>query len=146
MNSLSSQELYDICESKKLLLNGIYLKDDLPSVLKKGFYIINLQSKKTNGNGTHWCVFYYDKRKSIYLDPIGFIAPESVEKRIKPYIYCDKQIQSIDTSSCGFYCIAFIIFLTKISDKINGFEVFIKLFSTNVGVNEYILNDILNKY
>jgi hypothetical protein len=146
MNSLSSQDLYDICESKKLLLNGVYLKDDLPSVLKKGFYIINLQSKKTDGNGTHWCVFYYDRLGSIYLDPIGFIAPEAVEKRIKPYIYCDNQIQSIDTSSCGFYCIAFIIFLTKTKDKSNGFKTFIKLFSSNVGINEQILNNILNKY
>ena len=155
MNSLSTKDILDICENKKLSLNGVYLQDDIPSQLKNGFYIINLQSKKTKGNGTHWCVFYFDKhglktlqgsaRESYYFDPMGFIAPEYIHKRIKPYIYCDKQVQSIDTSSCGFYCIAFIIFLSKSRDKNIGFKTFINMFSNNVNMNENILNKILNK-
>ena len=76
---------------------------------------------------------------------MGFIAPEYIHKRIKPYIYCDKQVQSIDTSSCGFYCIAFIIFLSKSRDKNVGFKTFINMFSNNVNMNEIILNKILNK-
>ena len=146
MNSLSTKDILDICENKKLSLNGVYLQDDIPSQLKKGFYIINLQSKKTKGNGTHWCIFYFDKQESYYFDPMGFIAPEYIHKRIKPYIYCDKQVQSIDTSSCGFYCIAFIIFLSNNSNKNNGFKTFINMFSNNVNMNENILNKILNKF
>ena len=146
MNSLSSNDIYDICKNKGLILNGIHLKDDLPNKLNKGFYIINLQSKKSNGNGTHWTVFYFDNKKNLYFDPMGFVPPESVEKRIKPYIYCDNQIQSIDTSSCGFYCIAFISFLSKTKNKDDGFKTFVKLFSINVNMNENVLNNILNKY
>ncbi len=62
--------------------------------------------------------------KSIYFDPFGFVA-FVVQNRIKPYLHNDDEIQDIETSSCGFYCIGFIIFL---HDKIIKYDAFIHIF------------------
>jgi hypothetical protein len=63
-----------------------------------------------DGGGTHWTVFYYNKPlDSIYFDSYGFIAPEIVQDKISPYIYNDyDQIQDMNSSACGYFCISFI--------------------------------------
>lgn len=148
MNTLSDSEIIEICKNYRLPLNKICFKDDLPNELEKGFYIINLQSKFKNGNGTHWTAFYCSGLPSeinIYYDSFGFPAPEEVEEKIKPYIYNSKDIQNINTSSCGFYCIAFIKFLNGLNNKVDGYEKFLNLFNNETSRNEMILNNILYK-
>ncbi len=90
------------------------------------FYIINLEDHN-KGPGTHWTAFYHNTWKSIYFDQIGFVAPWVVQNEIKPYIYNDDEIQNIDTSSCGFYCIGFIKFLHDKANKYNAFIHMIKI-------------------
>jgi hypothetical protein len=86
------------------------MKDELPSKLKNGFYIINLQSSNI-GSGTHWTAFYYNSKHSYYFDAFGFLAPVEVEQKLNEYTYNNKQIQNLKSTACGYYCIAFIIFI-----------------------------------
>lgn len=145
MNTLSNKDINEIINSMGLKhqLNGISFKDDLPKNLKYGFYICNLQSKKTDGNGTHWTVFYYDGEQNLYYDSFGFHPPREIEQKINPYFYNHKNIQNEKTSSCGYYCIAFIKFLSKIKDKKKAFENFINLFDKDTTKNEMILQSLL---
>lgn len=143
MNTLSNFEIIEICKEMNIPLIDIFFKDSIPNNLNKGFYIINLQSKDDKRNGTHWTSFYYDGIKNIYYDSFGFKPPEETEIILEPYIYNDKDIQNINSSSCGFYCIAFIKFLSKLNNKIKGFEKFIELFDKNTLKNELILDSIL---
>jgi len=144
MNKLSNIDLFEICKEMNLPLNGIFFKDDLPPKLLNGFYIINLQSEMTNGRGTHWTAFYYDGKRNIYYDSFGFPPPEETEKLIKPFVYSCIDVQDIDSSSCGFYCVGFIKFLKDRKDKLNAFEKFINLFDhKRTAKNESILNAIL---
>jgi hypothetical protein len=46
-------------------LNGIYMKDELPSYLKEGNYIINLQNH--DESGSHWTCFIKDKIIYIFM-------------------------------------------------------------------------------
>ena len=110
-----------------LPLRGIYFKDTVPPNPDRGFYIINLQSEADPRNGTHWTCFYYDGLTNLYYDSFGFPAPEELEEVIFPYIYNDRDIQDIKSSSCGYYCIAFIIYLYRYGAGINSFEAFINL-------------------
>ena len=142
-NKLSNIEIFEISDKMRLPLEGIFFKDDLPNPLKKGFYIINLQSEMTNGRGTHWTAFYYDGIKNIYYDSFGFPAPKETEAHINPYIYSKKNIQDINTSSCGFYCLAFIKFLKNKINKEKAFNTFINLFDDKTYKNEMILDSIL---
>lgn len=141
MNVLSDKDIIEILDHYKIPINAIKQKDRLNS-LKYGYYIINLQSSE-DGNGTHWTALYYNPEKSYYFDSFGFPPPEEIEQLLDKYEYNKHQIQNIDSSSCGFYCIAFIKFMYSKKDKQKAFNTFINIFKKNTFQNEKILNGIL---
>jgi hypothetical protein len=111
-NELSNIEINKVLSNVKLF-NGVYMRDELNyNNIKKGFYVLNLDESK--GPGTHWTGLYIDKfNKKYYFDSYGFPAPLEIEKLIKPYIYNNKIIQSINSTSCGFFVIAWILYLNN---------------------------------
>lgn len=109
--------------------HGTYVKDTLPE-LNDGFYIINL-----NGS-SHWTALLVDKGQYYYFDPFGFPAPTEVEDAIFKdagqkvrYVYNTEQVQDIDHTSCGFYVVAWIRYMSKkAKDKSVQFEKFLEIF------------------
>ncbi len=109
--------------------HGTYVKDTLPE-LNDGFYIINL-----NGS-SHWTALLVDKKQYYYFDPFGFPAPTEVEDAIFKdaghkvrYVYNTEQVQDIDHTSCGFYVVAWIRYMSKkAKDKSAQFEKFLEIF------------------
>jgi len=142
-NELSNFDMLKILKSQNIKIIGIYMKDELPSKLKQGFYIVNLASEKDKNGGTHWMAFYYTPNKSYYFDPYGELAPLEVDNKIRPYIYNMKQIQDYNSTACGYYCMAFIIYMNEFKNKSNGFFKFINLFSTNTKENDKLLYKLL---
>lgn len=140
-NSLSNIDIEEILKSQKIKVT-VYMKDELPLTLKRGFYVINLQSS-TVGSGTHWTALYYNSKHSYYFDPFGFIAPTEVEQKLNEYTFNNKQIQNLKSTACGYYCIAFIIFMNKRKNKKLGFIIFIDEFSTNTKKNDKLLYNYL---
>jgi len=143
-NSLSNFDIIKILKDMNIEINGVFSRDDLPDKLKIGFYVVNLDD--STHSGTHWTSFYYNPVYSIYFDAFGFISSAEVQNKIKPYIYCDVDIQDIDSSACGYYCIAFIKFLYGKHDKYKYFEAFLNLFSSDTKKNDRILHNILYNY
>jgi hypothetical protein len=144
-NELSNFDIIKIIEDMKLthVFGGVYSKDQLPTLQRNKFYIINLESSDT-GNGTHWTVFFYNKPlTSIYYDSFGFIAPLEVQDKITPYIYNENEIQNYKSRACGYYCIAFIKFLHNKTNKEEAFNTFLKLFNLQTFKNDKILYDLL---
>ncbi len=143
-NTLSNYDIDEIIANYKIPFNGIYSKDSLPNKLMNGFYIINLQDSD-DGNGTHWTTLNkINDGYSIYYDSFGFVPPKDVEDKLHKYDYNDKQIQNINSTSCGFYCIAFIKFMYSHSNNPQkAFQTFISLFKNETIDNENILYDIL---
>jgi hypothetical protein len=117
-NLTSNTELLDILKNDNIKINGVFAKDKLKKPLKDGFYIINLDN--SDGPGTHWTALYkINDGFSLYYDSFGFPAPEEIEDLLHKYEYNKKQIQDIKSTSCGFYCIAFIKFMINKQDKYN---------------------------
>ena len=142
-NSLSNFDIMKIIQSQGVDdFKGVYMKDQLPDKLERGSYIINLQSSK-EGNGTHWVCLYYTPNYSYYYDSFGFVAPLEVQKKIIPYMYNDLEIQDIDSTACGFYCVAFVLYLNKKMNVEKAFMEFINLFGKDTERNEAILHQIL---
>ena len=143
-NIISNIELLEILKSVNIKINGVFTKDQIKTPLKDGFYIINLQDSD-DGNGTHWVVLYkINDNVSFYYDSFGFPPPDNIEKILnKKYKYNTKQIQNINSTSCGFYCIAFIIFMKTKQDKLKAFDTFCAIFSNNTKNNEIILYQLL---
>ena len=143
-NITSNTELIDIIKKENIKnFNGVYPKDKIYKPLKDGFYIINLQDSD-KGSGTHWTVIYkINDGFSFYYDSFGFPAPENIEEILHKYEYNKKQIQDIDSTSCGFYCVAFIKFMYNKNDKLTAFNTFCNLFRANTIDNEIILHQLL---
>ena len=139
-------EIDEILKKFRIKYNGIYSKNELPNKLLDGFYIINLQSSK-DGHGTHWTSLYkINDGLSYYFDAFGFPAPQEVIDKLHYYDYNHKDIQNIDSSSCGYYAIGFIKFMNSHpNNSKKSFETFISLFSPDTSKNEQILYDILYK-
>ena len=143
MNRLTDRDIIEILHSYNIKINGIYQKDKLPNKLLDGFIVVNLQSS-VEGFGTHWCALFHSKECDLYYDAFGFISPEAIEDKInKSYYYNKRDIQNINSSSCGFYCIAFIKYIQNKKNKLEAFDKFISLFSGNTKQNEKVLYDLL---
>lgn len=141
-NLTSNTELLDILKNDNIKINGVFAKDQLKKPLKDGFYIINLDD--STGEGTHWTALYkINDGFSFYYDSFGFIAPSEIEDLLHKYEYNKKQIQDIKSTSCGFYCIAFIKFMINKQDKMKAFNTFCNLFRANTIDNEIILHQLL---
>ena len=66
-----------------------------------------------------------------------------IQNEITPFLFNDKDIQDYNSTSCGYYCIAFIKFLSDNNEKYNAFETFINIFSNNTKNNDKILYNML---
>ena len=70
-------------------------------------------------------------------------ALEVQERLNKDYAWNSRQLQDINSSSCGFYCVGFLRYMSKCDDLEKGFESFVKLFSSDTSSNEKILGGLL---
>ena len=135
-------QLKEYAKKMGLPLNNILMRDEMNHLNQDGFYIINLDD--SNGNGTHWTSLFYHPLNSYYFDSYGFVPPLEVEKKIRPYIYNDADIQDFNSEACGYYALAFIKFLHDKTNKETAFKEFLNLFKNNKKENDDILKKYLN--
>jgi hypothetical protein len=137
-NELDNKQLTDLLNTYQIPCNGIYINGKMPTRLKNGSYIINL-----NGH-SHWVALIKYGIEYYYFDSYGVIAPSEVEKKIgTQYIYNHKQLQDLNSSSCGWYVIAFLRFMHQPEYKSILFESFVNLFTSDTSKNETILKSLL---
>jgi hypothetical protein len=138
-NELTDKEIKELVHQFKIRkFHGSFIDDKIPRKLKNGYYIINL-----NGH-SHWTCLLKDGKDYFYFDSYGFPASEEIEEQIGEYVYSDIQLQDMNSSSCGFYCVAWMRYMDSHKDKKSAFANFLKLFSKNTKKNEIILNKLLN--
>jgi hypothetical protein len=140
MNELDENQLRVLMKGTQF--NGCYTKDDL-NFIPQGSTIYNL-----NGQ-SHWTALYRDGNNFFYFDSYGVVPPQHLENLIMQcskdglYVYNTKEIQAINSSSCGFYCVAFLKWLDKAKQKYKAFEDFQDLFSDKYLKNEEVLHELL---
>lgn len=120
---LTNFDIEKIAEKLDLPLVGVFMRNELPEKRRLGSYIINLDD--SSGDGTHWVFakIYCDADResssdsdnesyrycgSLYFDPFGIGMPQEVEAFLKPFgkkTINTKQIQNINSSQCGWYCL-----------------------------------------
>lgn len=143
MNVLDNLQIASILKRNGVKINGIFSKDLLPRE-GNGWTIVNMQNS-TDGRGTHWICYHkgtgFPQTKGsgraslpLYFDSFGFQAPLEIEEKMGKYIYNKSQIQDIDDSSCGYYCIACICSCRD--GDLASFENFLNYFSKNTEENE----------
>jgi hypothetical protein len=137
---------------------GCFYKDKLKLIQPNSSYIINLNSEMDEHNnrntGSHWCCLVTDDMKQcIYFDSYGEREPVEIRNLLKCKQYkighTSKNIQSLMSNLCGFFCLSFIYFLTvsKIRTKniINDASIYLDLYEDldkvdDVYKNEFVLS------
>jgi len=93
---------------------GVYSSDNAVQVRKKGeSLIINFDTEKEPGS--HFVAIYMkNKNHCLYFDSLKIpIIPIELYKYLSSYtpaiIDCSKDVQSFNSTYCGFYCMLFIL-------------------------------------
>ena len=110
LTNIETSEYY----ASKSRFNGVYSRDNLPKITKKGAYVINLDEYENTG--THWIALFLKTNEVIYFDSFGIEhIPKEINKfidnkEIKANIF---RIQAYDSIMCGYFCIEFINYILK---------------------------------
>ena len=164
--ALSDHQIRDLAKRMGLELAFVDFKSDLvlqPLEYNKG-YIVNLADEKDkNGkanDGTHWTAFIIRKYPNgtvapMYFDSFGCVAPEQVTDYVNHFTkvhevpYNTKDIQSLMSGVCGYYCLAWLYAISQkmphsSGDLYHDSDQFLELFedlnkSADFKKNEYIL-------
>jgi len=119
-NGLTDLELEALCRHFKIPLVGVYEKSELTS-LPYGNFLINL-----NGQ-SHWVAMCIGKN-NFYYDSYGFPAPENLQNLMGNYTWSDTQIQDINSTACGYFCVAFLKHMQPPNKQM--YDAFCDLFSS----------------
>jgi hypothetical protein len=135
---------------------GCFYKDKLKKIEPNSSYIINLNDELDENNeinkGSHWVALLTDdNNKSIYFDAYGVSAPTEIKNLIKSSQYkfaeTRKNIQSLMSNLCGFFCLGFIYFLTvsqfRTKNIINDALIYLDLFEDLDKVNDVYKNEFI---
>ena len=98
-------------------LNGVYSRDNLPTKINDGAYVINLDEH--SDIGTHWVALWVNNNNNNNVTYFGSFGVEHIPKEIISFIKNRNiktnifRIQAYDSIMCGYFCIAFIDFMFK---------------------------------
>ena len=159
---LSNFELINLASKMNMPLERICFKNELkhePLKYNVG-YIINSQDDTDEDTGednvgSHWTALYIAKLKDgriqpLFFDSFGAPPAEDIKKYVAPHYlpHLTKDIQSLMSDVCGFYCLAFLYFVSvshyRTGNLYQDAETFIDLFddlnkSNDWKKNEWIL-------
>jgi hypothetical protein len=144
---LSNLDIEELAKEFKINLIACVSKDMLSRLpVKNGGYIINLDN--SGSAGTHWVALYIDNSDACYWDSFGMVGPLQVLKfcKNKHLIHNKDQIQNLNQSACGYYCIAFLHFMNK-AKKNTNMRTKLYLFNKPYDLDNTTMNDdILQLY
>ena len=109
-------------------------------------FIVNIDTY--DKSGSHWTALLIEDGKCLFFDPLGLECVNiDLLNQLKAlgfisYTFNRKQIQPIKNNNCGYYCIAFIVYMLK--EK--NFTSFLSYFDENSDANNEICYEIILKY
>lgn len=142
MNNTSDVYLNNIIKTHRLNCQGVFSKDRIPPLRHNTWAIINMDN--STGNGTHW-VCFKNSSPALYFDSFGVPPPKEILKLSENILYNEKQIQDMNSSACGYFCLAVIASDNMRDGSTSFFNKIINQFSSLFSVNDAILKSILNK-
>ena len=98
-------------------LNGVYSRDNLPTKINDGAYVINLDEH--SDIGTHWVALWVNNNNNNNVTYFGSFGVEHIPKEIIKFIKNRNiktnifRIQAYDSIMCGYFCTEFIYFMFK---------------------------------
>jgi hypothetical protein len=161
---LSNFDIENIADKLDLPIIGVFNKDTLPREREIGSYFINMENSDA-GDGTHWVyckIFCDDERngknnnnnlvcRALYFDSFGVDMPKEIEEFLRPFKpipFNNRQIQNINGTQCGWYCLCcdWVLEHNQHSNSyIDDYNKFLNFWSDDKTKNLKILKEILSK-
>lgn len=145
-DGLSNIYIDHVMKKVSKIFLGCYAADNLPSkVMQPYSLIVNLS--ESSEMGSHFVAIYQQNGKIFYAD--SFAIPCFVKnicnfiKKQNAICYENQtQIQAFKSNFCGFYAIAFCLWMELNENNLNKFG---QLFSRNLYENDYICINLIKK-
>lgn len=119
MSGLTNGYVEDIGKKHCKNFLGVFPCNVHPKINKKttDFSIIFNESKH-NEDGTHFVAIYCYKDKIFYFDSLGLKCENNyilkfISSLERDIIQSDKQVQSYNSIFCGYFCLAFVIYMIE---------------------------------
>jgi hypothetical protein len=139
MNELDIKDILYNTEGTDKAFAGVYSSNERPQFQRGKCYILNTQCICSYGE--HWISVYYPRLGPIEIFCSFGYGPNTYQflNIRKNYKYNNKQLQSLNSTTCGHYCCAFLIHRT------NGFSFnqFINLFTNNTEFNDRLVQEFI---
>ena len=150
MNSIEIEDSVRKIRPLKAIFKGVYARNTIPYFSAAGKYsrfglIVNLD--KHNSIGSHWVAIFVPRGKP-YMEYFDSFARKPMYSSIKSFLeqrqfyhYNNKRLQSILSTTCGQYCIFYLLCraLDIPPKKILSF-----FSNDNFQFNDYLVNEMIN--
>jgi len=130
------------------MFHGVFASDALPhtTVQLPAMFIVNTDPRSKPGS--HWQAIFIDcDRRGEFFDSYGLppYIPHHVaflKRACKSYKYSHVDLQALNSSVCGQYCVMFLLF------KAHGYSMrhFVKYFSSHCENNDKMVNKMFKRY
>lgn len=139
---IDTQQLHSIATKLIPDFIGVYAIDDLPKTNKHGDYSLIVNTDTQNLPGTHWLAVIVRSDKEGYVfDSFGGPPPLQLQNWLNQH--CAnwstnlRQVQSVDSNLCGYYCIYFLWFATSNHLRNEHFKNIMNLLFPNLSMYTY---------
>ena len=90
----------------KLVNFKCVMRDELKGKIPKNKECGIINSNTSKENGSHWSCWYKNGTKKYYFDSFGLLPPKEIIRYLgRPIMYSTYQVQQIDDSNCGQWCL-----------------------------------------
>jgi hypothetical protein len=124
---------------------GVFPCNIHPKLRNNQKFSLIFNESKHDESGTHFVAVFYDCKNVYYFDPLGLQCENDYILRFlssfnKTITQNKTQIQSYNSIYCGYFCLAFVIFMTKQ----NNLNKFLHIFNVNnLKLNDEIVVEFL---
>ena len=125
----SNFDLINWCEYLNIPINSVLSRDEtIPHGHKQSLFIYNLEPSYMSGS--HWVATYVKDKVINYFDSFGMPPFQEIvnhaKKKNLTLLHQNNQIQSINSTTCGYFCLFFLNEMNKgnsYSDLIDVFNI-----------------------
>jgi hypothetical protein len=143
MDGITNNYIEDFLRPLTTNFIGVFSSNNLPQNLPKTkTFSLVCNHDKVGEAGSHFITVIHCNYFILYIDSLGLLCTISDIRNFLfsfelPVFYNSRQLQSIDSSFCGFYCILYVLYFD------NFLETFVSPSKLFFNSNELSFNDAL---
>jgi hypothetical protein len=113
MDTLQVENLLRADCKLSTIFEGVFASDRLPLFCGGGDLGMVMNLDPSDRGGSHWVCIYVQDGKGEYFDSYGMAPPieeflDFLQRNSKTWSYNKQELQSLDSTVCGHYCIWFL--------------------------------------